>query len=388
VRGQKTRYPLRCLGVYAAFPPQYTWKVEQQIVRVAHLVDAMGGKQHLWGKERVVALLMREQRASGRVDPTLITFAPGSLVDLLAAEGFQTASLGAVGSRGFDRAFGRLSRRLQEHPVDVIHSHGYRANIIARMLRVGGGMRGVRLVSTCHGWSKAMLKPRLYNTIDRWSSVLSDVTTVPDSSMLASLPWFARRRHILNAVANVEPAGDATPFVPPGEFVAGTLGRVTADKGMHELIQAAKSFPDPSVVFAIAGDGDLVEEVRNAGGNVRYVGYFARPENYLAGLDVYLQASRTEGLSMSLLEAMRAGKAIVATDVGATRDAVTDGESALVVPAGRPDALRDAVFTLRKDPTLRARLGRNARASFEANFRIQRQHQRYMEVYAGNGWQS
>jgi len=101
-----------------------------------------------------------------------------------------------------------------------------------------------------------------------------------------------------------------------------------------------------------------------------------------------VQASRSEGLSLALLEAMRAGKAIVATDVGATRDAVVDGESALVVPPRRPAALRDAVLTLRTDPALAARLGRNARARFETDFHMQRQHQRFADLYAGNGDQS
>jgi glycosyltransferase involved in cell wall biosynthesis len=215
--------------------------------------------------------------------------------------------------------------------------------------------------------------------------MLSDVTTVPDSRMLASLPRMARGRHIFNAVPELEADADSAPFVQPGEFVAGTLGRVTAEKGIPELLQAAEGFPDRSVVFAVAGEGDLTPEVCRAGDNVRYVGYLARPGRYVAGLDVYVQASRSEGLSLALLEAMRAGKAIVATDVGATCDAVTDGESALVIPARRAEALRDAVLALRKDPVLGARLGRNARARFEADFRIQRQHQRYLELYRSNG---
>jgi glycosyltransferase involved in cell wall biosynthesis len=354
-----------------------------KVLRVAHLVDAMGGSGHLWGKERVVALLMREQQASGTVEPMLITFSPSTLESTLAAEGFRTATLSERYSRGFDRAIGNLARLLRRHPVDVIHSHGYRANIIARALRVTRRIRGLRVVSTCHGWVESDPKLRLYNAVDRWTSMLSDVTTVPDARMLSSLPPIGRRRHVPNAVPELEGDGlDSPPFVRSGEFVVGTLGRVSEEKGIPEFLTAADGFPDPGVVFAVAGDGVLTPNVRAAGANVCYAGYFARPERYLAGLDVYVQASRSEGLSLALLEAMRAGKAIVATDVGATRDAVTHDESALIVPPRQPGVLRDALLLLRNDSELRTRLGQRARERYERDFHIQRQHQSYLELYS------
>ena len=77
---------------------------EVEVLRVAHLVDAMGGSDRLWGKERVVALLMREH--------------------------------------AFDRAVSALGRVLDPYPIDVVHSHGYLANIIARALRVMFRLRG------------------------------------------------------------------------------------------------------------------------------------------------------------------------------------------------------------------------------------------------------
>lgn len=347
----------------------------------------MGAGDQLWGKERVIALLMREQQASGRVAPMLIAFSSGKLAQLLANEGFRTTILATHRTHGFDRTVSRLGRVLRRSGVDVLHTHGYRANIVARALRLSGRMPGVRLISTCHGWVESTPKLRLYNTLDRWTSMLSDVTTVPDPRMLRSLPWWTRRRHVPNAVPDIDGTDGVggLPAAPTGTFVAGTLGRVSAAKGISDFLAAADGFPDRSVVFAVAGDGELAAQVRHAGDNVRYVGYLANADAYLAGLDVYVQASRSEGLSLALLEAMRAGKPIVATDVGATCDAVVDGESALVVPARRPAALRAAVLALRANPDLATRLGRNARARFEADFHMQRQHQRFLDLYATNG---
>ncbi len=341
-----------------------------------------GGNRYLWGKERVVALLMREQRASGNVEPSLVTFSPSELGLVLAAEGFPVASLSNHYSHGFDSAITKLGQHFARRPVDVVHSHGYRANIIARAARLAGRIRGVRIVSTCHGWVDTGPKLRLYNTVDRWTAMFSDVTTVPDAGMLPRITPLGTRRHVLNAVADSDAAATRAPAVRIGSFVAGTLGRLNEEKGILDFLAVAADFPDPDTVFAVAGAGTLTSRVQAAGSNVHYAGYIEQSEGYLAGLDVYVQASHAEGLSLALLEAMRAGCAIVATDVGATRAAVTDGESALLVPARQPAALRDALLTLRHDPELRRRLGCAARARFERDFHIRRQHQSYLALYA------
>jgi glycosyltransferase involved in cell wall biosynthesis len=351
---------------------------------VVHLVGAMGGADHFWGKESVVAMLMREQRASDIIDPVLITFAPCRLATVMADEGFHVEVLGGADSHGLDGSIPALGRRLRLNPPAVLHSHGYRANIVAKMLRLTGRTAGARLVSTCHGWVETTAALRLYNAIDRWSTPLSDVTAVPDPRMLAALPRIGRRAHVANGVPEL-PSESAReqPLPHAGPFVAGTLGRVSEAKGILDMLAAARDFPDPTVVFVVAGSGELATRVSSIGGNVRYIGFLERPERYLDSLDVYVQASHSEGLSLSLLEAMRAGKAIVATDVGATSDAVVDGESALLVPARDAAALRNAVLRLREDPLLCARLGRNARKRFEADFHIARQHERYLELYVG-----
>jgi glycosyltransferase involved in cell wall biosynthesis len=346
----------------------------------------MGNSDHLWGKEHAIALLMREQRARGTVDPVLITFAPGILSSMLAGEGFRTVVLGASTKRFPFKAARRLAEILRATQTRVLHTHSYKANLVGRALRVLGLLPECRLVSTCHGFGlERDRRLRLYNALDRWSTPISHATTVPDPAMLARFPRFCRAVHVPNGVPDLDMAGvpDPGPLLQrtAGEFLAGTLGRVSVEKGIEELLAAARDCPDPSVVFAVAGDGELTETVAAAPANVRYFGYFRDPRAYLASLDVYVQASRSEGLSLALLEAMRAGKPIAATDVGATRMAIVNGESALLVPAGRPDQLLDAVLTLRRDPELAARLGRNARRRFEADFCMDRQHDRFFELY-------
>jgi hypothetical protein len=75
-------------------------------------------------------------------------------------------------------------------------------------LRLTGRARGVRIISTCHGWVESMPALRLYNAIDRWSTVPSDVTAVPDSRMLASFPPIGWRTHVPNGVPELPAVTD------------------------------------------------------------------------------------------------------------------------------------------------------------------------------------
>lgn len=152
-------------------------------------------------------------------------------------------------------------------------------------------------------------------------------------------------------------------------FVAGTSGRVSAENGIPEFLDAAETARGSGILFAVAGAGEMVFAVEQAGTNVCYAGDFARPIGYISQLDVYIQLSRNRELSPALLEAMRAGKPIVAIDAGANRIAVTHGENGLLVPPNAPSRLVDAVLALKGDRRLAARLGAAARARFDVAFR-------------------
>ena len=353
-------------------------------LRVTHLVDAMGGAEHLWGKEFVVARLMREQRSSGRLDPALITFGPSLLGTMMFSEGFRVDTLSREHTHGFADALNDIPKILRRDRTEIVHSHGYRSNIVAKALRLTGRAKGIRVVSTQHGWVNSTYGLRVYNTIDRWTTFLSDVTTVPDEKMLAQLNRIGSCRVVANCVPDVKFKKVTHEQPPRGPLlVVAMLGRICEAKGIHEMLAAAKVLNDGSVGFLIAGDGDLAPLVRDAGGFVHYVGYVADSEIFLESVDVFVQASHSEGLSLSLLEAMRAGKAIIATDVGATSAAVRHEESALLIPAHDTVALQAAIRRLRADPELRKRLGKNARSRFLADFRIERQHDAFLQIYFG-----
>lgn len=246
------------------------------------------------------------------------------------------------------------------------------------------------LVSTSHAWFDESPALRAYNALDRQTAFMSDVTTVADRKMIARFPRRGHVQYVANGLPDHESSADgqvrraarARFGIAHDKIAVGFLARTNASKGIPEVLEAARRSADLPIVWVIGGTGELDRQIRSAAlPNVRYVGYVDDADLYRSGLDVYLQASRIEGLSLSLLEAMRAGLPIVATDAGSTSLAVTDGVEAFVVPPGDVGRLLRAVQTVTGDPEFAVRLGRAARLRFERDFRIDRQHRDFLRIY-------
>jgi glycosyltransferase involved in cell wall biosynthesis len=355
-------------------------------IRVIHLTESSGGIEFMFGKERVIHWLMRAQAESGLVSPALAVFSPTLLAQECRRDGFDVTVLGDRERTLPLSSIAALRSLIDAQDGPVLHTHGYKANIIGRILRVTGA-RLARLVATCHGFVDTSASLRAYNALDRATAFVSDIVGAPDAGMLRRFPRSARTTFIPNALpdsAGPAPSRDGARAqfgFAPAEFVAGMLGRFSVEKGTANFAQAARSCVDRCIVWAAAGNGPL-EHLLSASDvpALRCVGYRSPADDYLAAIDVYVQPSFTEGLSLSLLEAMRAGLPIVATDVGATSSAVRHEREALLV---RPDpaAIVAAVVRLKGDPDLRERLGDAARARFVADFRIDAMQRRYYSYY-------
>ncbi|WP_229217500.1 glycosyltransferase family 4 protein [Massilia forsythiae] len=158
------------------------------------------------------------------------------------------------------------------------------------------------------------------------------------------------------------------------------LGRIEAAKGVFELLAAgarlAPAFPALRLVFAGAGDEDALAALRRRAGELRMLGRIELPgwlgpgarDAELARAGLFCLPSHAEGLPMAMLEAMAAGRAVVASRVGAVPEALRDGDNGLLVAPGDVDALAAALASALGDAALRARLGRRARATVAAHY--------------------
>jgi len=167
-----------------------------------------------------------------------------------------------------------------------------------------------------------------------------------------------------------------------------SVGRLAAPKDWTTLLSALTSFdPQAFAELVIVGDGPNREQVqdelaaRSLGGRVRLLGERDDVSHLLADADVFLLASRSEGLPLSVIEAMAAGLPVVASDVGGLRELVRDGETGTLVPPGDPVALADALRPLLADRELRRRLGMAARERAKALFDLPGFRRAHLELY-------
>jgi len=179
---------------------------------------------------------------------------------------------------------------------------------------------------------------------------------------------------------------------PPGARLVLALGRLVEKKGFGPLVEAVAGLS--GVHLAIAGAGDLHESlarrIAETGAPVRLVGPLDRAAvvRALAAADVVVvpsvvdRAGNVDGLPNTLLEAMAAGRAIVASRVAGIPDVIADGVNGLLVPPGDVAALRAALTRLAADDALRARLGAAARASAVKRHGWDRTARRFEECYA------
>jgi glycosyltransferase involved in cell wall biosynthesis len=149
----------------------------------------------------------------------------------------------------------------------------------------------------------------------------------------------------------------------------GVVANLRPVKGLDLLIEAAAQLVPhhPAVTFQVAGAGELrqalEQDIRARGLTEQFtlLGAVADVPRFLAGLDVAVLCSRAEGMPNAVLEYMAAGRAIVATAVGATPELIEDGVHGLLVPPGDAASLAGALTRLLRDPDLARRLGAAAR---------------------------
>ncbi|HKY15881.1 MAG TPA: glycosyltransferase family 4 protein [Microthrixaceae bacterium] len=161
-------------------------------------------------------------------------------------------------------------------------------------------------------------------------------------------------------------------------------------KGIDVLLHAMTHLPDDVALVQIGGGpstDELVALRRELGlehrVEFRDLPWEQRAADQLAGFDLFVLPSRIEGLPVTIMEAMLAGRAIVSTDVGSVREQITDGETGLIVAPEDPEALAAAIAELLADPDRRAEMGRRNRETAERLFTVEATVERYVTLYDG-----
>ncbi len=266
-----------------------------------------------------------------------------------------------------------MRTRLQGDPPDLIHVHSAVAGVVARL---AGKLSQTPVVYTVHGFGFKPQAPLLVRT-NAWlaEALLAAWTTrmvcVSDheKALAATLPMDPARASVIpNAIADVPWRSDPRAPEPSLAMVA----RMAPPKRHDLLLQALALLAAEGLrpATALMGDGPLRDEHQRLAGalelaQVQFMGDVHNVPEQLARHAIFVLLSDHEGLPMSLLEAMRAGMAIVATRLPGIEELLAHEESALLV-TNDPFAIAQALRRLLQDGALRARLAQAARARYDA----------------------
>jgi glycosyltransferase involved in cell wall biosynthesis len=282
----------------------------------------------------------------------------------------------------------RLFRR--ERPL-VLHANSSKAGILGRLAAVVARVP-VRFF-TVHGWAfKATrgIAATAYLWADRLMSPLTSATIcVAHGERRAGLRARTCRASRTVVIHNGVPLDG--PRRPPRSasdpVTLVSVGRLRPPKDFATLLRAVAALEPGSARLRIAGDGPeraaLAAEVARLGleSTVELMGTRTDVAELLAGADVFVLSSDSEGLPMSVLEAMAARLPVVASAVGGVPEAVRDGETGTLVPPRDSAALAEALRRLVADPALRDRLGEAGRRRVEREFSLARFEREHLELY-------
>ena len=301
------------------------------------------------------------------------------------------------------RGLVRLTRLLRSEPYHIVHTHTSKAGFVGRLAARLAGVPVI--VHTAHGFAFHEESPaavrRFYSALERLASRWCDrIVTVSEfhRTWAIELGMCSPRRimAIPNGIAEVvrnREVGIAEVRremgARQGDLVILSMARLAPDKGLEYLIEAATMLPATGrpIRIVIAGDGPERDRLEQRAGRlgvtdrVVFLGFRQDVGALLAATDLVVLPSLREGLSIALLEAMAAGKPIIATSIGSQREVASRADMARLVRPADALALSQAIVSLAGDEALMASLGASARALYQSRYTENRMLQSYKRLY-------
>jgi len=340
--------------------------------RIALLIT----NSEIGGAQTHVADLLRALRE--KADVTLLAGGSGPLFDLARDLGVGVVRLSrldnALSPIKAVAALRELVAALRAIAPDLIHTHSAKASALGRL---AGRILRIPVVYTVHGFAFKPAAPWRQRTVARVAEWLlapytSQFICVAEAErhLARSLPIRADRISVIrNGIADVSLR--ANPGAPLRRVV--TITRLSAPKRPDILIQAFAAAQLSDCELVIAGDGpqrEAMERIalQRAPGRIRFAGNVANVPALLADAQAFLLASDHEGFPISILEAMRAGLPVIATDLPGIREQLGEGQCGVLIERNDPLAFARALSQVAIDADRRSILGQAARARWEAEY--------------------
>ncbi len=355
-----------------------------------------------YGAERTLlelAVFLRDEGWDSRV-VALEGDGAGELMRRAAEQGIACEAYVPSGRLGLRPMVRRLRAMLALESRAVVHSHGYKPDILLAAL---GVPRRLPCLATCHSWYSETMKLKALEYLDKRAVRRFDHVVAVSEEIYLDLRASRLSENRLSMIDN----GISVPRVDahqreairaewnlaPGEKLIVQIGRLAKSKRNASLLRAVAALPGAiAAKVAFVGDGEeraaLADYARSAGidHKVIFAGYRQDAAAVMGAADVLAITSNKEGLPIVLLEAMAVGCPIIATAVGAI-PGVLDSESAWIIPVDDEAALLRALHEALGEPALaRARAAR-ASSVFVSHYSREVMGRKYLGLYE-HAWQA
>ena len=361
-------------------------KMAKKILYLVTRADAVGG----------ASIHTRDMAAHMKSEGWEVLIGVGGSGPVTAA--YERAGVPYVSLRHFRRqinpwsdllAFFELIKLIADFKPDLISAHTSKAGFIGRF---AARCKGVPVIYTPHCWSfvDGFPKARIYLFAERVGAPLATaIVTVSENERQEAIRKNVGHPDkiitIHNGMPDIAPEWHAQPAQHPPRLVM--VGRFEEQKDHETLLTAMAQLKDLPWTLDLVGEGPHLTAMQDLAATlqlsdrINFLGYRSDIAQILAASQVFLLITNWEGFPRSILEAMRAGLPVVATDVGGNGESVIDGENGCLVRHKDAAMLSQKLRPLLAQSELRLRMGRRSRDLYEKQFTFRAMADRTMALY-------
>jgi glycosyltransferase involved in cell wall biosynthesis len=367
-------------------------KHEQRAIRIAYVIDKLA----LHGTQKMLVLLsqhLAQRNYQQRVYCLKDEVHPANKFALDA----YGVELRVIGQQQLIAGIGlmRLIAEWRQWQPDIVYTLLFYGNIIGRVLaRIANTPRVISSVR-----AKNVYKNIFHFGLDRITAGLADHVICNSQDAISFAIQYEGVRpeqmtYIPNGVLPVHTRYDVETLrkelgASSDTVLIGSIGRLVPQKGYHSLLQAFRQFQQhlPDSLLLIIGQGPLFSELQaqvealSLATNVKLLGERTDIERLLSCINVYVQASLFEGMPNALMEAMAAGKPVIATAVDGNRELIENGRTGWLVRPEKPDILAQTMLFAVRHPEESRQLGKTAAQHITAKFSVEKMVDAYDQMF-------
>lgn len=288
----------------------------------------------------------------------------------------------------------RLAQYLTIRPYDVVHAHTFKGGVIGRLAAKWSGTPTI--IYTLHNFAYPASSGHFFRMVNYSIEKLlgqftHETTTVSEPLFVEAISkgvQKANRTHLIaNGIEDTDAARDRTLNDSIIKIVY--HGRLAREKGLEELVRAFDilAMSDARIELAMYGEGplrddlDILTQSLSTSARIAMPGFCEEIATVLASADIVVQPSHREGQSIALIEALRAGACIIASDIPANRHVLEGSLSECLFKCGDTRALTEALATAIASPEIRASRGKLARRRYQDRYTAEIMENRYKSLY-------